>query len=120
MHSALPARKLIYEIARNLDKSVGQTVFCCVKYITKRTGFKTNFLRLNLLRKLYGLRAVLTNNTLLRIIFKNEKINGISNGSAELIIKLVDEFAAERLRNRVYCFGNSAGNCSNCVAVTSD
>ena len=26
MHSALPVRKLIYEIARNLDKSVGQTV----------------------------------------------------------------------------------------------
>ena len=58
MHSALPVRKLIYEIARNLDKSGGQTVFCCVKYITKRTEFKTNFLRLNLLRKLYGLRAV--------------------------------------------------------------
>lgn len=58
MHSALPVRKLIYEIARNLDKSVGQTVFYCVKYITKRTEFKTNFLRLNLLRKLYGLRAV--------------------------------------------------------------
>ena len=58
MHSVLPVRKLIYEIARNLDKSVGQTVFCCVKYITKRTEFKTNFLRLNLLRKLYGLRAV--------------------------------------------------------------
>lgn len=48
MHSALPVRKLIYEIARNLDKSVGQTVFCCVKYITKRAEFKTNFLRLNL------------------------------------------------------------------------
>ena len=58
MHSVLPVRKLIYEIARNLDKSVGQTVFCCVKYITKRTEFKTNFLRFNLLRKLYGLRAV--------------------------------------------------------------
>lgn len=58
MHSALPVRKLIYEIARNLDKSVGQTVFCCVKYITKRTEFKTNFLRLSILRKLYGLRAV--------------------------------------------------------------
>jgi hypothetical protein len=58
MHSVLPVRKLIYEIARNLDKSVGQTVFCFVKYITKRTEFKTNFLRFNLLRKLYGLRAV--------------------------------------------------------------
>ena len=40
MHSVLPVRKLIYEIARNLDKSVGQTVFCCVKYITKRAEFK--------------------------------------------------------------------------------
>lgn len=58
MHSVLLVCKLFYEIARNLYKSVGQTAFCCVKYITKRAEFKTNFLRFNLLRKLYGLRAV--------------------------------------------------------------
>lgn len=43
MHSALPVRKLIYEIARNLDKSVGQTVFLLRKVYHEKNRIQNKF-----------------------------------------------------------------------------
>lgn len=43
MHSVLPVRKLIYEIARNLDKSVGQTVFLLRKVYHEKNRIQNKF-----------------------------------------------------------------------------